>query len=114
MPVVRCPQPPLQHSAHSAAAHPSSERGVATDELRQKQAKLKSTQGAVEPDGQGGSQGGIYSMHDVAFAVGLVGLVGLLAREIRERTLGGDTVDTATVYNNLGCCMFFLERRSQQ
>jgi tetratricopeptide (TPR) repeat protein len=25
------------------------------------------------------------------------------AREIREERLGGDTVDTATVYNNLGC-----------
>ena len=26
------------------------------------------------------------------------------AREIREARLGGDTVDTAIVYNNLGCC----------
>ena len=34
----------------------------------------------------------------------------LMAREIRELRLGGDTVDTATVYNNLGCCMFMLER----
>ena len=66
--------------AHAATAHPSSERVVAKDELRQKQA-----QRVVEPDGEGGSQGGIYSMHDVAFAVGLVGLVALLAREIRER-----------------------------
>lgn len=32
------------------------------------------------------------------------------AREIREERLGGDTVDTATVYNNLGCCMMALER----
>ena len=37
----------------------------------------------------------------------------LKAREIRERTLGGDTVDTATVYNNLGCCMFMLERNEE-
>lgn len=34
----------------------------------------------------------------------------LKAREIRETILGGDTVDTASVYNNLGCCMFFLGR----
>mmetsp|Transcript_39592 Transcript_39592/g.51879 ORF Transcript_39592/g.51879 Transcript_39592/m.51879 type:complete len:154 (-) Transcript_39592:303-764(-) len=34
----------------------------------------------------------------------------LKAREIREMRLGGDTVDTATVYNNLGCCMYMLER----
>lgn len=34
----------------------------------------------------------------------------LKAREIREDRIGGDTVDTATVYNNLGACMFYLER----
>lgn len=34
----------------------------------------------------------------------------LKAREIREERLGGDTVDTATVYNNIGCCMYMLER----
>jgi len=34
----------------------------------------------------------------------------LKAREIRELRLGGDTVDTATVYNNIGCCMYMLER----
>lgn len=33
----------------------------------------------------------------------------LTAWNIREETLGGDTVDTATVYNNLGCCMLLLE-----
>ena len=27
--------------------------------------------------------------------------------------IGGDTVDTATVYNNLGCCMFMLERNQE-
>ncbi len=32
------------------------------------------------------------------------------ARDIREERLGGDTVDTATIYNNLGCCMQLLER----
>jgi hypothetical protein len=37
----------------------------------------------------------------------------LKAREIREATLGGDCVDTATVYNNLGCCMFMLERNEE-
>lgn len=37
----------------------------------------------------------------------------LKAREIREERLGGDTVDTATVYNNLGCCMFMLERNQE-
>jgi hypothetical protein len=35
------------------------------------------------------------------------------AREIREERLGGDTVDTATVYNNLGCCMYMLERNQE-
>jgi len=37
----------------------------------------------------------------------------LKAREIREERLGGDTVDTATVYNNLGCCMYLLERNQE-
>ena len=37
----------------------------------------------------------------------------LKAREIREARLGGDTVDTATVYNNLGCCMYMLERNQE-
>lgn len=27
--------------------------------------------------------------------------------------MGGDTVDTATVYNNLGCCMLLLERNDE-
>ena len=35
------------------------------------------------------------------------------AREIREERIGGDTVDTATVYNNLGACMFYLERNQE-
>lgn len=50
-----------------------------------------------------------YHMEEPAFALRLY----LKAKEIRERTLGGDTVDTATVYNNLGCCMFFLERNEE-
>lgn len=37
----------------------------------------------------------------------------LRAREIREERLGGDTVDTATVYNNLGACMYILERNQE-
>lgn len=37
----------------------------------------------------------------------------LKAREIREERIGGDTVDTATVYNNLGACMFYLERNQE-
>ena len=48
----------------------------------------------------------LYHMEEPAWALRLY----LKAREIREETLGGDTVDTATVYNNLGCCMFMLER----
>lgn len=31
-------------------------------------------------------------------------------RHIRERTLGGDTVETATSYNNLACCFVALDR----
>ena len=37
----------------------------------------------------------------------------LMARKIRETTIGGDTVDTGTVYNNLGCCMFRMERNGE-
>ena len=48
----------------------------------------------------------LYHMEEPAWALRLY----LQARNIREDTLGGDTVDTATVYNNLGCCMFMLER----
>ena len=37
----------------------------------------------------------------------------LKARKIREERIGGDTVDTATVYNNLGCTMYMLERNQE-
>jgi hypothetical protein len=48
----------------------------------------------------------IFNMEEPSFALRLY----LKAKIIREETIGGDTVDTATVYNNLGCCMFMLER----
>ena len=51
----------------------------------------------------------LYHMEEPAWALRLY----LRAREIREETLGGDTVDTATVYNNLGCCMMMLERNQE-
>lgn len=47
-----------------------------------------------------------YHMDEPAWALRCY----LKARTIREDRLGGDTVDTATVYNNLGCCMYMLER----
>lgn len=31
------------------------------------------------------------------------------AKTIREYTIGGDTIDTATIYNNLGVCTFYLQ-----
>eukprot|EP00931_Biecheleriopsis_adriatica_P072938 TRINITY_DN47319_c0_g1_i1.p1 TRINITY_DN47319_c0_g1~~TRINITY_DN47319_c0_g1_i1.p1 ORF type:complete len:951 (-),score=156.43 TRINITY_DN47319_c0_g1_i1:43-2895(-) len=34
----------------------------------------------------------------------------LKARSIRERMIGEDTIDTATVYNNLACCLAALDR----
>ena len=37
----------------------------------------------------------------------------LAARKIRESTIGGDTVDTGAVYNNLGCCMYRMERMEE-
>jgi|TARA_B110000285_G_C14877371_1_gene492163 hypothetical protein len=37
----------------------------------------------------------------------------LAARLIREKTIGGDTVDSGTIYNNLGCCMFRMERNAE-
>ena len=51
----------------------------------------------------------LFHMEEPAWALRLY----LKAREIREETLGGDTVDTATVYNNLGCCMYMLERNQE-
>jgi tetratricopeptide (TPR) repeat protein len=51
----------------------------------------------------------LYHMEEPAWALRLF----LKAREVREQTIGGDTVDTATVYNNLGCCMFMLERNQE-
>ena len=35
------------------------------------------------------------------------------AREYRENSIGVETVDTATVFNNLGCCMYMLERNKE-
>ena len=34
----------------------------------------------------------------------------LMAKKIRERTIGGNTVDTATVYNNIGVCFNKMTR----
>lgn len=51
----------------------------------------------------------LYSLEEPLWAMRLY----LHAREIREQTLGGDTVDTATVYNNLGCCMFMVDRNEE-
>ena len=51
----------------------------------------------------------MYHMEEPAWALRLY----LKARKIREDTIGGDTVDTATVYNNLGACMFMLERNEE-
>ena len=51
----------------------------------------------------------LYHVEEPTWALRLY----LKARDIREKTLGGDTVDTATVYNNLGCCMFMLERNEE-
>jgi tetratricopeptide (TPR) repeat protein len=51
----------------------------------------------------------LFHMEEPAWALRLY----LQARQIREETLGGDTVDTATVYNNLGCCMYMLERNQE-
>ena len=51
----------------------------------------------------------LFHMEEPAWALRLY----LQARTIREDSLGGDTVDTATVYNNLGCCMYMLERNQE-
>ena len=51
----------------------------------------------------------LYHMDEPAWALRCY----IQAREIREERLGGDTVDTATVYNNLGCCMYMLERNQE-
>merc|ERR1712187_692755 len=32
------------------------------------------------------------------------------ARRIREKSIGGDTIETATTYNNLACCLSYLGR----
>eukprot|EP01017_Pseudomicrothorax_dubius_P003155 TRINITY_DN10386_c0_g1_i2.p1 TRINITY_DN10386_c0_g1~~TRINITY_DN10386_c0_g1_i2.p1 ORF type:complete len:572 (-),score=163.12 TRINITY_DN10386_c0_g1_i2:87-1802(-) len=37
----------------------------------------------------------------------------LKAKEIREDLIGSDTVDTATVYNNIGCCFYCLDRHQE-
>lgn len=37
----------------------------------------------------------------------------LKAREYRENLLGVESVDTATVFNNLGCCMFMIDRNKE-
>ncbi|KRW99650.1 hypothetical protein PPERSA_03451 [Pseudocohnilembus persalinus] len=37
----------------------------------------------------------------------------LKAREVREKLMGVEHVDTATIYNNLGCCMFMLNRNKE-
>ena len=37
----------------------------------------------------------------------------LKAREIREKLLGCEHVDTACCFNNLGCCMYMLERNQE-
>ena len=36
-----------------------------------------------------------------------------VARDVREERSGADTADTATIYNNLGCCMYSLKRNAE-
>ena len=31
------------------------------------------------------------------------------SKNIREYSIGGDTIDTASIYNNLGVCSFYLQ-----
>ena len=33
-----------------------------------------------------------------------------MTKKIRERCIGGDTIEKSTVYNNLGVCMYNLNR----
>ena len=37
----------------------------------------------------------------------------LMARQIRENSLGEDTADVATTYNNIACCFYCLERNKE-
>jgi hypothetical protein len=50
-----------------------------------------------------------YALHHVGDAR-LATRSYLMAKRIRERCIGGDTLETANVYNNLGVCMFSLGR----
>eukprot|EP00929_Paragymnodinium_shiwhaense_P026851 TRINITY_DN15875_c1_g1_i1.p1 TRINITY_DN15875_c1_g1~~TRINITY_DN15875_c1_g1_i1.p1 ORF type:complete len:997 (-),score=228.43 TRINITY_DN15875_c1_g1_i1:403-3393(-) len=49
----------------------------------------------------------------IAFHVGNADVAArslIRARKIREKTIGGDTIETATTYNNLACCLHALGR----
>jgi len=48
----------------------------------------------------------LYKTHDYKWALRCF----LKARDLREITLGEDSIDTATVYNNIACCLHQLER----
>ena len=37
----------------------------------------------------------------------------LKAREVREKLFGPEHIDTASIYNNLGCCMYMLDRNKE-
>jgi len=48
----------------------------------------------------------LYELEEYALALRSY----LKAREIREQFFGIEHVDTATIYNNLGCCMLMMNR----
>lgn len=51
----------------------------------------------------------LFRMQEYEFAIRCF----LKARERRECTIGGDNVETASTYNNLGCCFNILERNKE-
>lgn len=56
-----------------------------------------------------GMGGALFSMEEYELSLRCF----LKARELREKFIGEDTVDTATVYNNLGCCFMTLGRNRE-
>jgi hypothetical protein len=51
----------------------------------------------------------LYKTHDYVWALRCF----FRARDIREATIGLDSVDTASVYNNIACCLYMIDRTNE-